>query len=224
MDPKVVGAVNRYIDETLDLTDSALAEALRDAADAGLPDINIGPEQGRLLQLLALSVGARRILEIGTLAGYSTIWLARGLVHGGRVISLEIDPYRAKVALTNLERAGLSGVADVRVGAAIDTLRELAAETAEPFDLFFLDADEPSYVDYLDACLELARVGSLIIADNLVRDGALADPETKDPRAQGARRYMERLAADPRLVSTLVPFMGETNYDGMSISRIAHLD
>ncbi|MEP0841262.1 MAG: O-methyltransferase, partial [Phycisphaerae bacterium] len=168
-------AVDRYFNELLVRPEPALDAALAESAAAGLPAISVSPPQGKLLWLIARAQGARRILEIGTLGGYSTIWLARALPEGGRLITLEADPRHAEVAKANLARAGLNGVVEVRLGRALDTLPRLAAEGCGPFDLIFIDADKPGYCDYLDWSLRLSRTGSVIVADNVVRKGAVLD-------------------------------------------------
>jgi caffeoyl-CoA O-methyltransferase len=218
-DGALFGAVERYIAHEFGLNDAGLAAALANARNAGLPDIEISAAQGRFLQILALSVGAKRILEIGTLGGYSTIWLARALPKQGQLISLEIDPGRAEVARRSMASAGLESVVEVRVGPAIDSLRGMIA-AGRPIDLFFFDADEPSYVDYLDAALKLSHPGTMIVADNIIREGEILNAATTNPRAAGARRFLERLAKEPRVDATVVPIPGESSYDGMAIARV----
>jgi predicted O-methyltransferase YrrM len=213
-------AVDRYLEAQLGLSDDALEAAVAASAAAGLPAIQVTPWLGRLLQMLAQSVGARRILEVGTLGGYSTIWLARGLPPDGRLVTLELEPHHAAVARTNLARAHLAEHVEVRVGRASDSLAKLAEERAGPFDLVFLDADKESYPDYLPWALRLGRLGTLIVADNVVRDGAVADPLSTDPRVVGVRRYLEKAAREPRLSTTVIPTVGSKGYDGFSVSRI----
>src|SRR5262249_45315235 len=174
-------AVDRYLTDLFVPPDPALEAALQASAAAGLPSINVSPNQGNLLQLLARVRGARAVLEIGTLGGYSTIWLARALPEGGRLITLEADPRHAEVARANLARAGLAGVVELRLGPALATLPRLAAEGRGPFDLIFIDADKEGYPDYLTCALKLSRRGSLIVADNVVRKGAVVDPATAHP-------------------------------------------
>jgi len=178
-------AVDRYLTDLLVPPDPALDAALQASAAAGLPPHNVAPNQGKLLMLLARVQGARTILEIGTLGGYSTIWLARALTAGGHLITLEAEPRHAEVARANIARAGLAEVVELRLGRALDTLPQLAAEGLGPFDLIFIDADKPSNPDYFAWALKLSRCGSLIIADNVVRDGAVADAESLDPSVQG---------------------------------------
>ena len=212
--------VDRYITDLLVPPDTALAEALRTSAAAGLPAINVTPNLGKLLQILALLRGARFILEIGTLGGYSTIWLARALPADGRLVTLEADSKHAEVARANLARAGLAGVVELRLGRALDTLPQLAAEGRGPFDLIFIDADKPSYPEYLAWALRLSRRGSLIVADNVVRDGAVIDAASDDPRVQGVRRFNELLAAEPRVSATVIQTVGSKGYDGFAIAVV----
>jgi predicted O-methyltransferase YrrM len=212
--------VDRYINDLFVPRDPALDDALQASAEAGLPAINVAPNQGKLLQLLARVQGARRILEIGTLGGYSTIWLARALPEGGRLVTLEADPKHAEVARVNLARAGLADVVEVRVGPAQETLPRLAAEGAGPFDFVFIDADKPGYPDYLEWSIKLSRRGALIVADNVVRKGGVADPASADPRVQGVRRFNELLAADPRVSATVVQTVGSKGHDGFAIALV----
>ncbi|GMV97953.1 MAG: O-methyltransferase [Phycisphaerae bacterium] len=213
-------AVDRYFNELLVRPEPALDAALAESAAAGLPAISVSPPQGKLLWLIARAQGARRILEIGTLGGYSTIWLARALPEGGRLITLEADPRHAEVAKANLARAGLNGVVEVRLGRALDTLPRLAAEGCGPFDLIFIDADKPGYCDYLDWSLRLSRTGSVIVADNVVRKGAVLDAASPDPDVQGVRRFNERLAAEPRVAATAIQVVGSKGYDGLAFAVV----
>jgi predicted O-methyltransferase YrrM len=210
-------SVDRYITDLFAQPDPALDSALAASAEAALPAINVSPNQGKLLQILAQLQGARVILEIGTLGGYSTIWLARALPPGGRLITLEAEPKHAEVARANITRAGLAGVVELRLGRAQDTLPQLAAEGRGPFDLIFIDADKPGYPAYFTWALKLSRPGSLIIADNVVRKGAVADPESSDPLVQGVRRFYELVAAEPRVSATAVQTVGSKGYDGFAL-------
>src|SRR5918994_4066333 len=198
-------AVDRYFGDLLVSADPALDEALSDSAAAGLPAINVSPVQGKLLHLLARAIGARNVLEIGTLGGYSTIWLARALPEGGRLISLEADARHAEVARANIARAGLQAIVEVRLGMALDTLPGLAAEWREPFDFVFIDADKPNNPAYFDWALKLSRPGSIIVVDNVVREGDVIDADDDSPTVQGVRRFLERLAAAPRVSATPLP-------------------
>ena len=213
-------AVDSYLAGLLAAPDPVLDAAAAASAAAGLPAISVSPSQGKLLHLLALSMRARRILEIGTLGGYSAIWLARALPEGGRLITLEADPRHAEVARANLARAGLAATAEVRLGAAQDTLPQLAAAGGEPFDLIFIDADKPGYPGYLGWSLRLSRPGSMIIADNVVRGGAVADADSDDAAVRGVREFLRLLAAERRVSSTAVQTVGGKGHDGFSLSVV----
>jgi predicted O-methyltransferase YrrM len=217
---EIWNTVDRYITDTLVGSDPALDAALQASADAGLPPIAVTANQGKLLHLLALVSRARSILEIGTLGGYSTIWLARALPSEGRLITLEADPKHAKVAQANIDSAGLAEVVEIRLGAALDTLPKLAAESKGPFDLVFIDADKPSVPEYLSWALELSCPGSLIVIDNVVRDGKVADQASKDANVQGIRRANELLASDPRVTATALQTVGTKGYDGLAIAFV----
>jgi predicted O-methyltransferase YrrM len=213
-------AVDRYITDLLVPQDKALEAALAASAAAGLPAINVAPNQGKLLHLLAQTVGARQILEIGTLGGYSTIWLARALPPGGRLISLEADPKHAEVARGNIAAAGLSGLVDIRLGKALESLARIEAEKLPPFDFIFIDADKASLPDYFGFALKLARQGTLIIADNVVREGRVIDGNNEDPNIKGVRRMNEMIATEPRVQATAVQTVGVKGYDGFALIRV----
>jgi predicted O-methyltransferase YrrM len=213
-------AVDRYITDLLVPSDAALDEALRASAEAGLPSINVSPNQGKFLQLLAMLRPARTILEIGTLGGYSTIWLARALPAGGRLVTLEAEPKHLEVARANLARAGLAGVVELRLGPALETLPQLEAEDRGPFDLIFIDADKPATPDYFRWAVRLSHPGSLIIVDNVVRTGAVVDAESDDPDVQGVRRFYELLAAEPRVSASAIQTVGSKGYDGFAIALV----
>jgi predicted O-methyltransferase YrrM len=213
-------SVDRYIADSLNASDPVLDACLAAAAAANLPSINVSPPQGKLLFLLAQFIGARNMLEVGTLGGYSTIWLARALPTGGRVITLEADPNHAEVAAANFARAGLENRIELRLGPALQTLPKIAAEGRGPFDLIFIDADKPSIPQYLDWALKLSRPGSAILVDNVVRDGALADSTNNDPSIQGVRRLHELLGAEPRVVATTIQTVGSKGYDGFTLARV----
>jgi predicted O-methyltransferase YrrM len=212
-------AVDRYFSDLLVSADPTLDEALAASAAAGLPAINVSPVQGKLLHLLARAIGARNVLEIGTLGGYSTIWLARALPDGGRVISLEADPRHAEVARTNIARAGLEDRVEVRLGMALDLLPGLT-ERPEPFDFIFIDADKPNNAAYFDWALRLSRVGAIIVVDNVVRGGDVIAAANDSPTVQGVRRFMERLAAEPRVSATAIQTVGSKGYDGFAIALV----
>jgi predicted O-methyltransferase YrrM len=213
-------AVDRYLVETLVPTDPVLDAALRTSAEHGLPAINVAPNQGKLLHLLALTMGARNILEIGTLGGYSTIWLARALPAGGKLITLESDAKHATIARSNIARAGLSDDVELILGRAIDTLPKLVHDNRGPFDLIFIDADKPSVPDYFTWSLKLSRPGSVIIVDNVVREGKVIDGASTDASVQGVRRFMEMLAGEPRVTATALQTIGAKGYDGFAIARV----
>jgi predicted O-methyltransferase YrrM len=210
-------AVDRYLTDLLVGPDPALAAALEASAAAGLPAINVSPPQGKLLHLLARALGARNILEVGTLGGYSTIWLGRALPPGGRLVTLESEPQHAEVARANLARAGLSGVVELRLGPAADTLPRLAAEGRGPFDLVFIDADKPNTPAYFTWALKLTRKGSVIVVDNVVRRGGLADAASADEDVRGMRRFLETAAAEPRVSTTAIQTVGGKGYDGFAV-------
>lgn len=213
-------AVENYFSDTIVPSDEVLDAALARSAEAGLPSIQVAPNQGKLLAILAQSIGARTILEIGTLGAYSTIWLARALPPGGSMVTLEFDPKHADIARKNLAQAGLSEVVEVRVGRAAESLPKLAAEGRSPFDLVFIDADKPSNTIYFEWALRLTRPGSLIITDNVVRSGKVVDPNSDDASVQGVRQFMSRMAAEPRVVATAVQTVGSKGYDGLAIALV----
>jgi predicted O-methyltransferase YrrM len=216
-------AIDEFISEQLVPADPALDAALRDSAAAGLPPIAVTPNQGRLLELLARVQGARTILELGTLGGYSTIWLARALPAGGRLITVESEPRHAEVARANIARAGCAELVELRVGRGLDVLPRLDAEGAGPFDLVFIDADKGNYGGYLEWALKLSRPGTMIIGDNVVRDGAILDPDRPDPRTgdpdllRGVRRFYELLASEPGVRATAIQTVGDKGHDGFAL-------
>jgi predicted O-methyltransferase YrrM len=209
-------AVDHYLEEMLVSSDPALDAALEASAASDLPSIQVSPTQGKLLHLLAKGMGARRILEIGTLGGYSTIWLARALPADGKLITLELEQKHAEVARTNIARAGLANVVDLRLGPALDTLPKLASEGLR-FDMIFIDADKPGYAQYFPWAVKLSRPGTVIIADNVVRKGAVADPGSTDANVQGIRRFYEAVKAEPRVSATSIQTVGSKGYDGFAL-------
>ncbi|MDA5140021.1 O-methyltransferase [Streptomyces sp. AD681] len=213
-------AVDDYFNDLLVEEDDALLKAVASQDAAGLPPHQVSPNQGKLLSLLATLRGARRILEIGTLGGYSTIWLARALPADGRLVTLEADAAYAAVAAANVSHAGLDGIVDLRVGRAVDSLPQLADEEQGPFDLVFIDADKPSNPLYLEWALKLTRPGSVIIGDNVVRDGAVVDATSADPRVQGVRRFTELISEHPRLTATTIQTVGAKGYDGFTLALV----
>jgi predicted O-methyltransferase YrrM len=209
---------DRYVSERLIGTDSALDAAIATNADAGLPPIDVAPVQGKFLHLLARAVGAKRVLEIGTLGGYSTIWLARAVGEGGQVVTLEYEPHHAEVARTNVDRALVGDRVEIRVGAALDTLPGLAADS--PFDLVFIDADKPNNSRYVLAALELSRPGTVIVVDNVLRDGGVADPDQDDERVRAGREVLELFATEPRLDATALQTVGVKGWDGFAFALV----
>ncbi|HEV2273112.1 MAG TPA: O-methyltransferase [Acidobacteriaceae bacterium] len=213
-------AVDRYISDHLIPPDPALDAATDAMVAAKLPPISVSAAQGKQLFLLAKWGGARNILEIGTLGGYSSIWLARALPKGGRLITLEADPRHAEVARANIARAGMQEVIELRLGKALDTLPGILAEGKAPFDLLFIDADKPNIPEYFEWALKLSRPGSLIIVDNVVRDGALADAGSADAGVQGVRRFHELLGGDSRVSATTIQTVGCKGYDGFTAALV----
>ncbi len=213
-------AVDDYINDLFIPSDPVLQATIQASEDAGLPSISVSPTEGKLLMLLAKLHAARTILEIGTLGGYSTIWLARALPPDGTLITLEASPKHADVARANIARAGLADVVDVRVGPALETLPLLAAESRPPFDLIFIDADKEGYPEYLTWALKLSRRGSLIIADNVIRDGEVVDPASSDSRVKGVRHFNQQLASEPRVSATVMQTVGRKGHDGMAIAIV----
>lgn len=211
-------AVDAYIVDHLLPADPAFDAALANNAAAGLPPIDVSAAQGRMLQLFALMVGAHRILEIGTLGGYSTLWLLRALPADGKITTLELEPHHAAVARRNL---GNDSRVDIRVGAAVDTLEAMVAAGEGGFDLVFIDADKPNNVAYLRAALDLVRPGATIIVDNVIREGAILDPDDPDPRVIGTRALFDAVAAEPRLTATAIQTVGAKHWDGFLLARVA---
>jgi predicted O-methyltransferase YrrM len=212
--------VDDYIVRRLVPHDQALQESLAANAAAGLPAIDVSPNQGKLLYLIARMAGARRVLEIGTLGGYSTIWLARALPPDGVIVTLEAERRHAEVARRNLDRAGLADRVEIRVGRALETLPQIEAEGLAPFDLIFIDADKPNNPHYLAWALRLARQGTVIIGDNVVRDGAVADATSVDPGVVGTRQFFDMIAAEPRLDATAIQTVGSKGWDGLMLAIV----
>jgi predicted O-methyltransferase YrrM len=212
--------VDAYLVDKLVPSDAVLDAALRSSTEAGLPPINVAPNQGKFLALLAAIQGAKRILEIGTLGGYSTIWLARSLPADGHLLTLELDPTHAEVARTNVERAGLAAKVEVRVGRAVDSLAALAGEGVAPFDFVFIDADKQSIPEYFQWSLKLSRAGSVIVVDNVIRKGAVIDAASTDPNVQGVRRFNELLSKTAGVSATAVQTVGSKGYDGFALIRV----
>ncbi|WP_244935505.1 O-methyltransferase [Paenibacillus glycanilyticus] len=212
--------VDAYLTEQLIQQDSILEQVLANNKEADLPAIDVAPNQGKLLSLYAQMIGAERILEIGTLGGYSTIWMARALPEHGKLITLELDPHHAVVAGQNIALAGLSEKVEIRVGEALEQLAKLEEEGAEPFDLIFIDADKPNNPLYLQWALRLSRPGTVIVGDNVVREGEVTNRHSTDPRVQGIRKFMELLAEDPRMTATAIQTVGAKGYDGFALGIV----
>ena len=217
MNQKIWESVDQYLDKMLIPSDSTLKDALATASKAKLPEIQVSSLEGKLLHLLARIMGARNILEIGTLGGYSTIWMASALPEGGRIITLEANPKHAEVALNNFARSGVENKVELRLGKALDTLPKIATEGIGPFDLFFIDADKSNMPAYFEWSLKLARVGSVIIADNVVREGAVLDPKSKDADVQGVRRFLEMVGKEKRVSGTALQTVSTKSYDGFAL-------
>jgi predicted O-methyltransferase YrrM len=213
-------SVDAYLAQELVPEDKALSEVLRDSAAAGLPAINVTALQGMFLQLLARLKGANRILEIGTLGGYSAIWLARALSPGGRVVTLELEPVYAELAAANIARAGYADSVEIRLGRAADVLRSMIDDGEEAFDIVFIDADKPSNPIYLELSLQLARPGTVIVCDNVVREGKVVDRCSTDPNVVGVRKFIELVAEHPRLIGTAIQTVGSKGYDGFSLAVV----
>jgi predicted O-methyltransferase YrrM len=213
-------AVDRYFGDRLAPHDEALAACMEINREAGLPSIDVPSLLGKFLDLLVRISGACNVLEIGTLGGYSTIWLARALPAGGRVVTLEIDPHHAEIARRNLERAGVLDRVEITVGPAIEAMSALDEGAAPPFDMIFIDADKKSIPDYLEWSIKLSRPGTVIIVDNVVRDGKVLDPESSDPDIQGVRGMTELMATNPRLSATAIQTVGGRGYDGFAIAIV----
>lgn len=220
MNQEIWTAVDSYFVNSLIPAEPALDAALRDSNAADLPQINVTPNQGKFLQLLVQIQGARKVLEIGTLGGYSTIWMARALPKDGRLISLEVNPAHAAVAQANIARAGLADIVEIRIGKAVETMARLVQEGLGPFDFIFIDADKPSNPAYLEWSLKLSRPGTVIVCDNVVRNGSVIDANSPDPTINGVRRYFELLAKNPRLSSTAIQTVGSKGYDGFSLAIV----
>ena len=212
--------VDYYFCDNLLTDDPVLSATLESSDAAGLPPIAVTPNQGKLLQLFVEMIGARSILEVGTLGGYSTIWMARALPPDGRSVTLEVDPKHAEVARKNFARAGLAKMIEIRIGSALDTLPRLLGEQKGPFDLIFIDADKENNAGYFDWAVRLSRPGGLIIVDNVVRDGEVVNAKSKDASVQGVRRFVEQLSKDSRVTATAIQTVGTKGYDGFAIARV----
>lgn len=224
MDRDLFKKVDAYISNLLAPEDAVLTETIESLDRENIPQISVTANQGKFLQILLMLGNAKTVLELGTLGGYSTIWLARALPEDGKVISLEIDENHAKVARQNIEKAGLSHKVEVRVGKALDLLPHMITDGEGPFDLIFIDADKPPYAEYFKLALSLSRVGTLIICDNVIRDGKVLDPNHPDERVQGVRRFNQLLAETPQVTATILQTVGPKDYDGMAIAVVNRVD
>jgi predicted O-methyltransferase YrrM len=220
MDDTLFTDVDRFFTDTLLPHDPVFEETLRAGDEAGLPQISVSAPQGMLLHILVRALGARRVLEIGTLAGYSTIWMARAVGGGGSVVTLELDPHHAEVARRNFERASVDGVVDLRLGRALDSLEVIEKEGEGPFDFVFIDADKDTYPEYVTWALRLSRPGTMIVLDNVVRHGEILDAGSKDAAVAGTRRALEMLGEEPRLLSTAIQTVGSKSYDGFAVALV----
>ena len=220
MNNELFGKVDNYISNLTGREDDALKATVKSIEDSGIPQISVSANQGKFLQVMAKACGAKKILEIGTLAGYSTIWMARALPPDGKLITLEFDPKHAAVAQRNINYAGLTSKVEIRIGKAIALLPDLVAENAGPFDMIFIDADKPPYKEYFELALKLSRSGTLIIADNVIREGKVMDANNTDEMAAGARRFNEALAVNKAVTATIIQTVGAKDHDGMAIAVV----
>jgi caffeoyl-CoA O-methyltransferase len=220
METQIFEQVDDYIRDLVGAEDDILRAADRSVAESNIPPIAVSANQGKFLQVLAKACNAKKILEVGTLVGYSTIWMARALPKDGKLVTLEFEPRHAKVAKANIERAGLSHMVDIRIGKAIDLMPFLVQNNEGPFDMIFIDADKPPYTEYFQWALKLSRPGTLIVADNVIRDGEVIDPKSTDEMVQGARRFNAFLANTPGVTATIIQTVGSKMHDGMAIAVV----
>jgi len=220
MNNTMFSSVDNYISNLLLAPDPVLTGTEAAIEAAGIPSISVSPNQGKFLHILARLCQAKKILEVGTLGGYSTIWMARALPENGKLITLEIDPTHAAVAQKNIEKAGLEHIVDIRIGKAIDLLPELQANGAGPFDMIFIDADKPPYAEYFQWAIKLSRPGTLIVTDNVIREGKVLDPDNNDPMVAGARRFNQALADSDAVTATIIQTVGSKEHDGMAIAIV----
>lgn len=220
MNNELFGKVDDYISSLTGQEDDALKATVKSIEDSGIPQISVSANQGKFLHVLAKACGAKKILEIGTLAGYSTIWMARALPQNGKLISLEFDPKHAAVAQRNINYAGLTSKVEIRIGKAIELLPDLAAENAGSFDMIFIDADKPPYKEYFEWAIKLSRSGTLIVADNVIREGKVMDANNTDEMVAGARRFNEALSANKLVTATIIQTVGAKDHDGMAIAVV----
>ncbi|WP_214227382.1 O-methyltransferase [Pedobacter sp. B4-66] len=220
MDQEIFGKVDHYISELLAPEDKVLKETITSLDAAEMPQISVTANQGKFLQVIALMCNAKRVLELGTLGGYSTIWLARSIPNDGKIVTIEFDPRHANVAKQNIEKAGLLAKVDLRVGKAMDVMVELKKANEEPFDLIFIDADKPPYAEYFEMALNLSHSGTVIICDNVIREGKVLDENSTDERVIGVQRFNKMLASNQHVTATIVQTVGVKEYDGMAIAVV----
>jgi caffeoyl-CoA O-methyltransferase len=220
MDKTIFEAVDQYISNLFPLKDDALTSTEQSIEEANIPQISVSPNQGQFLNILAKLCSAKKILEIGTLGGYSTIWLARALPADGKLVTLELDPKHAAVANKNIVRAGLGAIVDIRIGKALDVLPQIEAEGLAPFDMIFIDADKPPYAEYFQWALRLSRPGTLIVADNVIREGKVLDANSPDPMVAGAQRFNKMLSANTAVTATIIQTVGAKEHDGMAMAIV----
>ncbi|TZF98930.1 O-methyltransferase (plasmid) [Chryseobacterium panacisoli] len=220
MNQQLFEKVDQYISNLVAPEDSFLQETIQSLDDASMPQISITPTQGKFLQVMMLMCKAKRVLELGTLGAYSTIWMARAIPSDGKVITIEYDPHHADIASRNIAKAGLSDQIDLRVGKAMDLLKELIAANEDPFDFIFIDADKPPYTEYFELALKLSHPGTVIVCDNIIREGKVLDENTNDERVMGVQRFNKMLASNPKVTATIMQTVGAKEYDGMSIAVV----
>ncbi|MCT2564083.1 O-methyltransferase [Chryseobacterium herbae] len=220
MNQQVFEKVDTYIGNLLAPEDSVLQETIQSLDDASIPQISVTPTQGKFLQLMLLSCKAKRVLELGTLGAYSTIWIARAIPADGKIITVEFDPHHANVASQNIAKAGLSDKIDLRTGKAMDVLNELISTNEEAFDFIFIDADKPPYTEYFELALKLSHPGTIIICDNVIREGKVLDEDTTDERVKGVQRFNQMLANNPKVTATIMQTVGAKEHDGMAIAIV----
>jgi predicted O-methyltransferase YrrM len=220
MNTQIFEKVDKHISDLLAPEDDALSETVKSLHKEGIPQISVSANQGKFLQVMAILCNATKVLELGTLGGYSTIWLARALPENGKVITLEVDKHHADVAQTNINRAGLSNKVDIRVGNALDILPTLIADNEGPFDMIFIDADKPPYTEYFDYALTLSKPGTLIICDNVIREGKILNSNSTDEKVQGVQRFNKMLSSNKKVTATILHTVGMKGYDGMAIAVV----
>lgn len=220
MNPQLFEKVDDYISNLIAPEDTVLQETIQSLDDASMPQISVTPVQGKFLQLMLLTCKAKRVLELGTLGGYSTIWMTRALPADGKVITVEFDPHHAHIASQNIAKAGLSDKIDLRIGKAMDVLNELIATGEEAFDFIFIDADKPPYTEYFELALQLSHPGTIIICDNVIREGQILDKNSNDEKVRGVQRFNQMLANNPKVTATIMQTVGAKEYDGMAIAIV----